>query len=300
MNEQRNEAAEMPLRDHASRATARRGWGRHARAVGALLAAVLLAAACDASTPPPASETPSINPNAGVVRIAAASSLETVLTAQKGAIEAANPGSRIAFSFGPSTSLAGQVATGGFDLFAADDLALAQTVVAGRHAAGPAQVFAVDPIVLVVPTANPGAITGPQDLARPGVRIAVGAADAPLAGFTTQVIAKLAAQSASPAAFTAAIAKNTTASPDDGAALVARVGAGQADAAFVYVSDVKDASKIAVIELPVPARVSARFAVVVIATAVDPAAAAGVARWLTTADGTRALAQYGFEAPGTP
>jgi len=202
--------------------------------------------------------------------------------------------------FGPSKALAGQVATGGFDLFAADDLALAQTVVAGRHAAGPAQVFAVDPIVLVVPTANPGGITGPQDLARPGIRIAAGAADASLAGFTTQVLANLASQSAAPAAFTTAVAANTTASTDDSPALVARVGAGQADAAFVYASDVKDASKIAVIALPAAARVSARFAVVVIATAVVVVAAAAVARSLTNADGTRALTQYGFGPPGAP
>ena len=271
------------------------------RIAALLVAAVLALCACDATAPAPtASETPSVNPNAGVVRVAAASSLATALGAQKAAIEAANPGTRVTLSFGPSQTLAAQVQSVGYDVFLSDDLVLAQTIVAGRHAAGPAQVFAVDPIVLIVPIANPGAITGPRDISRPGLRIAAGPADAPLAGFTKQVVANLAAESATPAAFTSAVAANTVSSTDDGPALVARVGAGQADAAFVYASDAKAVSSVAVLALPVPAQVKARFAVVVSATAVDPVAAAGVARWLTNADGARVLAQYGFEPAAVP
>jgi ABC-type molybdate transport system substrate-binding protein len=84
------------------------------RLAALLAAAVLLLSACDASAPAPvATESPSANPNAGVVRVAAASSLAAVLGTQKAAIEAANPGLRVALSFGPSQAFAAQAPSGG-------------------------------------------------------------------------------------------------------------------------------------------------------------------------------------------
>ena len=263
------------------------------------LAVALVAAGCDATTSSRASDAPSANPNAGAIRVAAASSLAIAFTALKGPFEAANPGSHLVLTFGPAQAQVDQVQIGGFDVFAADDLALTQTVVANRHAAGPAQVFAGDRIVLVVPAANPGRISGPHDLARPGVRIAGVVSGAPLAAYTGLVISALAAQAGYGAEFTAAIATNTASRDDDAKGALARVENGQADAAFVYASDATASAKVSVVPLPDQAKISARFAVVIIATAVDPIAAAALTRWLTTKDGRQALAQYGFDPPGT-
>lgn len=283
--------------------TRRAGLRGSGRRLAGLLLVMLIGgvAGCDAAGPVASAAvraSASVNPNAGAIRVAAATSLADAFNAMKGPFEAANPGMHVVFTFGAAPTLAGQVRVGGFDVFAADDLKIAQTVVTDRRAAGPAQAFAGDRIVLVVPAANPAKVSGARDLARPGVRIAAAAPDAPLSAAVAQVVAQLAPLAGYPADFTAAIASNSRVTQDDARAVLARVENGDADAAFVYASDAQATARVTVVALPDGARVIARFGVVVIATAVDPVAAAAFARWLTTT-GQKILADHGFEPPGT-
>jgi molybdate transport system substrate-binding protein len=82
---------------------------------------------------------------------------------------------------------------------------------------------------------------------------------------------------------------------------VAAVQQGKADAAFVYASDIHAAEGL--VQVPLTATLApkavTRFAVVVIAAAGDPVAAAAFARWLTNEAGQAALAPFGFDPPGS-
>jgi molybdate transport system substrate-binding protein len=271
------------------------------RGLVALAAAVALVAGCEGGTVAPSNDTPSANPNAGVVRVAAAFSLTDAFTAAKAPFEAANPGTRLVVTFGPSQALAGQVQAGGFDAFASEDLAGAQAVVASQHAAGPAQVFATDRIVLIVPSANAAGITAPADLARTGVRVATTAPDTPLAAATAALVTALETDAGAPAGYAAAVTANSTSVGNDPRALVTVVAGGKAEAAFAYASDVRNAT--GVTQIPVTTALAAkavtRMAIVVIAAAGDPEAAAAFARWLTTEGGRAALEPFGFDPPGS-
>lgn len=264
--------------------------------------ACVAAAACDGGTAvAPGTETPSGNPNAGVVRVAAAFSLTEAFTAARAPFEAANPGTRLVITFGPSQAFVGQVQAGGFDVFASEDLAGAQAVVAGQHAAGPAQVFATDRLVLIVPAADAAGVTAPVDLGRPGLRVVSTAPDTPLAVTTAALVSALETQAGAPAGYAGAVAANTTSVGNDPRAVVAAVAGGKADAAFAYASDMRATSGLREIPLTtaLASKAVTRLAVVVIAAAGDPEAAAAFARWLTNDAGRAALAPFGFDPPGS-
>src|SRR5450756_2873415 len=73
---------------------------------------------------------------------------------------------------------------------------------------------------------------------------------------------------------------------DNAAAVVAKVVLGEADAAFVYATDVRAAGA-AVSSIPLPDRVNvtAAYAAVIVRQAHDPAAAAAFVAWLAGPDG---------------
>ncbi len=267
---------------------------------GMALAAIVVAAiGCDTATPAASEDQPTVNVNAGVIRVAAAFPLDKGFAAAKAPFEAANPGTKLTVTLGPSQALRGQVQVGGFDVFAAEDLAGPQDVVAKQRAAGPAQVFATDQLVIVVPTANPAAIRGYGDLAKSGVRIAGATPTAPLTTLTSQATALLGGLTGAPTGYAAAVAAATKSVGDDPRAVVAAVAAGKADAAFAYATDAREVAGVTVVPLPdqVAAASIARLAVVVIAAAVDPVAASAFSRWLTTAPGRAALTPFGFGTP---
>ena len=274
-----------------------------ARSRVAVLAAVAVAvavAACGSgSATPAASGTPtgSAGGITATIRVGAAPSLAVAFGEMTAPFEAANPGLHLVVTAGPSQTLVTQVQAGGFDAFAADDLAVAQTVVSNRHAAGPAQVFATDPLVLIVPGANPARIASAADLARPGVRIAAPVAAAPLATATTAEIAALAGQPGFGAGYDAAVVANTTAAGDDPRDPLTKIQKGDADAAFVYATDALGVAGTSAIALPTAGLVTPKFAVVVLATSTNPEAAGAFARWLTTSGGQAILTKYGFGLP---
>jgi molybdate transport system substrate-binding protein len=262
--------------------------------------ALLLVAACDsgaAPTPLP-TDTPSANPNAGVIRVAASSSLTEVLKDAVPAFESANPGNRVELTFGASPTVAKQAENGGFDVWAGDDQALAQSIVSGQHAAGPAQAFASDRVVLVVP-ATGAVVTTPADLAKKGIRIAGAAPDTGLATATGEVIDKLAATAASPSTYASAVKANMVSTDEDARDVVGRVANGQADAAFAYASDAKVNPKVKVIPLPDAATVRSKFAAVVMATAGDTIAGSDFTTWLATKSSPQ-LTDRGFDPPSAP
>jgi molybdate transport system substrate-binding protein len=266
-----------------------------------LLAAAVLLGACDSATVPATSDaaSPAARANAGTVRIAAATSLTDALTAMKVPFETANPSVHLSFVFGASATLATQVDDGAADILLVDDIRVAETVVANKKAAGPAAAIASDPIVLIVPTANPGGVKSPLDLRRPGVRIVTTGSTTPLAAYASQVATNLSRQVGYTADFGAAVAGNTRAGGDDAKALVGIVESGGADAAFVYANDAAQTLKVVTVGIPDAAQVRATFAVVVLARALDPVGAAAFANWLVSRDGQAILAQAGFGPPGS-
>ena len=94
-------------------------------------------------------------------------------------------------------------------------------------------VFAANELVLAVPA--DGTVTSLDDLAKPGVTIAMGAESVPVGSYTRKVLDGL------PAEQRKAILANVRSNEPDVAGVVGKVAQGAVDAGFVYVTDVEAA-----------------------------------------------------------
>lgn len=237
-------------------------------------------------------------PVAADLAVAAASSLRDAVTALAGSYAADHPGVTFTIATDSSATIRAQIEQGApVDVFLSADTRNPQALVADGRVEGIPITFAANTLALVVPTDNPAGINGPADLALPGVRL-VGAADSvPIAAYTTRVIEALAASTADPAGFVAAVAANVVSRELNAAAVLARIELGDADAAFVYATDLASGAKVATIPVPVSANVRVEYAGVVVKGGSNTAAAGAFLAWVAGDGGRAVLSSFGFLAP---
>jgi molybdate transport system substrate-binding protein len=212
--------------------------------------------------------------------VSAASSLRTPFTQYAKGYD----GGDVRLAFGGSDQLAAQIRAGARpDVFAA----ASEELPAALHREGLVEKpvrFARNRLVVAVP-ARGQRVRKLGDLAKPGVRIAVGARSVPVGAYARRALGLL------PRAQAAAIERNLATEEPDVAAVVARVRTGIVDAGFAYATDVRRLSELRAVELP--ARVEAAYAVAVVRGAGDEARR--FVRGLLAGDGRDALTEAGFE-----
>jgi molybdate transport system substrate-binding protein len=246
-------------------------------AVALALALALTISACGASA----------NSSPGSLTVSAASSLKKPLSAYADQFSPA----RVRLSFAGSDQLAAQIRQGVKpDVFAAANTKLPDALFAAGLVDKPV-VFAGNRLVIAVPAGAHG-IASLDDLATPGVKLAIGSASVPVGDYTRKVIGGLGAARAK------AILANVRSSEPDVAGVVGKLSQGAVDAGFVYVTDV-NASKGALraIELPASLRPSVKYGVAIVKGAKNPGAARKFVDGLLHGDGARRLRAAGFEAP---
>jgi molybdate transport system substrate-binding protein len=132
-------------------------------------------------------------------------------------------------------------------------------------------VFATNTVVLIVPKRNPAGIHSVYDIAKPGVKLVVGDPSVPIGSYTQKALAALKLN-----------VKPVSQEPDV-KDVVAKVALGEADAGFVYSSDVKPVQgKVLVFRIPAFANPTAVYEIAIVkATRYRDAAAAFVQRVLS-------------------
>lgn len=262
------------------------------RAVVTSLVSVSLAvvAACtpslaDRSSPRPATE----------LTVFAAASLTVPLEAVKATYESRHLGVRLTVAFDSSAALRTQIEQGApADLFLSADLSNAQVLVDARWTTGPVTPFAGNRLAIVVPTANPGSIERPVDLARPGLRIVAAGEKVPISLYATELIERLGALPGYPAGFAAAYEGNIVSREDSVRSVVTKVELGEGDAGVVYETDALASAGVRAIEIPPEAVVTATYGGVVMAASSDIDAAAAFLGWLVGPEGQATLSGFGF------
>jgi molybdate transport system substrate-binding protein len=221
------------------------------------------------------------------LRVSAAASLKQAFTSYGEAFDAA----RAQFSFAGSDELAAQIRAGARpDVFAAANAKLPDALYADGLVEKPVA-FARNRLVLAVP-ADGAKVNGLDDLARPGVAIAMGAPSVPVGSYTRKVIDGL------PAAQRRAILANVRSNEPDVGGVVGKVAQGAADAGFVYVTDVKAAGgRLRTIELPASLSPEVVYEAAVVKGTDHPEQARSFLRGLRSGGGREALRQAGFEGP---
>jgi molybdate transport system substrate-binding protein len=193
------------------------------------------------------------------------------------------------FQFGGSDQLAFQIRQGApADVFAGASPKYPNELHALGLCSKP-RVFATNTLVLIVPRANPAHIHSVRDLRRRGIKLVVGAKGVPIGDYTRTLLAKLRLRSA---------LSNVVSNETDVKLVVAKVALGEADAGFVYRTDVKPARKhLSQIALPAAAQPTVKYELCIPTKGRHPQLASRFVRELLSKRGRAALKAAGFGLP---
>jgi molybdate transport system substrate-binding protein len=270
----------------------RRRWRPVLLAV-AVPGALLVGCGAGPATPPDAPGAEQDGPDGagaeldGELVVFAAASLTDVVDELADRFTAAHPRVAVVTNLAGSQTLAAQLLAGApADVFAAADDAAVQRVVDEGLAHAPA-VFAENRLAIVVEPGNPLGIDGLSDLARDDVLLVLPAEQAAAGRYAEEVLDR-AGVGARPASF-----------ESDVRAAVNRVAMGEADASVVFHSDVVGAGdRVSGVAIPAAQNVTARYPVVVLDDAPNPAAATAFAALLRSDEARAVLEAAGFGVPG--
>jgi len=193
-------------------------------------------------------------------------------------------------SYGGSNQLAQQARQGyPFDVFLSASPVYTRALFAEGLVRRPIP-FATNTLVLIVPRGNPARITSVVDLARrPKLRLVVAGPKVPIGLYTREVLKRLALLR---------VLRKTVSLEPDVKGIVAKVALGEADAGFVYATDVRPvAGKVRVISIPPRAQPSVVYEAAIAAKPENLAAAQSFVIELLGSDGRKALRAAGFGLP---
>ncbi|HEY7198428.1 MAG TPA: molybdate ABC transporter substrate-binding protein [Gaiellaceae bacterium] len=151
------------------------------------------------------------------------------------------------------------------------------------------QIFATNKLVLIVPKDNPADIHSVADLNKDGVKLVVGAEGVPVGDYTRKVLENMGQTS---------VLDNVVSNEDDVKAVVAKVAQGEADAGFVYVTDVKPAgADVTSITLPEDAQATVEYPIAAVKGAKNAEGAKDFVDLVLSDTGRNALEDAGFGVP---
>ena len=194
------------------------------------------------------------------------------------------------YSFGGSNQLAQQVRQGApFDVFLSASPQYTQQLFREGLVRRPVA-FATNSLVLVVPRSNPQRIRTVQDLARrPKLRLVVAGPAVPIGLYTREVLKRLGLLR---------VLRKTVSLEPDVKGIVGKVALGEADAGFVYRTDVRPvASKVRAIPLPARSQPTVVYEAAVAARPQSLEAAQAFMIELLGPSGRRQLRRAGFGDP---
>jgi molybdate transport system substrate-binding protein len=255
-------------------------------AVAVVATAGLALAGCSSTSSSGSPTSPSPAASSTTLTVFAAASLTGSFTTLGKQFEAAHPGTKVVFSFGPSSGLATQITSGApADVFASASPKNMQAVVDAKAAPAPTN-FAKNTMEIAVPPANPAKITKLADLASSKVKVVLCAAEVPC-GATALAV------------FSNAELKVTPVSNEvDVKSTLSKVELGEADAGVVYVTDVLAAGdKVKGIEIPADVNASTEYPIAALSASRNATLAQDFVEYVLSADGSTALKAAGFEQP---
>ncbi|MDP9984314.1 molybdate transport system substrate-binding protein [Pseudarthrobacter oxydans] len=221
------------------------------------------------------------------VTVFAAASLKAPFTALAEQFEAAHPGTTVTLSFAGSSDLATQISQGApADVFASADANTMARLSGAGLVEGPPRDFASNVLTIAVPPGNPASIASFADLARPGVRTVICAAQVPC-GAAAKAVGQGAGVTLKPVSEESSVTD-----------VLGKVASGEADAGLVYVTDVL-AARDKVQEVPFPGAEQAvnTYPIAAVRTAKHKEHAAAFIEAVLGPDGQQFLRGAGFGTP---
>ena len=273
---------------------------KHARSLRALFAlfalfilATLPLVACGGSadgtsiTPTPSSVT---------LNVFAAASLTESFNEIATAYQKAYPNVTIKYNFGGSQLLEQQMANGApADVFAsADATNMKKASDAGLVTSS--QIFVKNRLVVIIPVSNPGKINSLKDLANKGVKIDIEAPAVPAGKYSLQVLDNMSKSPDYGSSYAGMVKENFVSQEDNVKAVVQKVQLDEADAGFVYTTDVTAsvASKLTILPIPDTFNVIAEYPIAVTKSSAHSTDAQAFVQYILSSAGQAILAKYKF------
>ncbi|MDT7560368.1 MAG: molybdate transport system substrate-binding protein, partial [Pseudonocardiales bacterium] len=170
-------------------------------------------------------------PGAATLTVSAAASLTDVFNQLGKTFESQNPGSTVRFNYGGSSDLAQQIVNGApADVFAAANTSTMATVSKAGLVSGDPSVFVTNVLQIAVAPGDPKGIHTFADLTKPDLKVVVCAPQVPCGSAAVQV------EKAT------GVALKPVSQEADVRSALSKVSTGDADAALVYVTDVKSSN----------------------------------------------------------
>lgn len=244
------------------------------------------ASSASASSPAAPASASSSAALSGSITVFAAASLKEAFTTIGKQFEAANPGVKVTFSFGASSTLATQITDGApADVFASASPKNMDQVVTAGDASNPVN-FVKNVMEVAVPPSNPANVTSVSDLAKSSVKVALCQPQVPCGTVAAKVFAN--------AKMTV---KPVTLQPDVKSVLT-QVELGNVDAGMVYVTDVHAAAaKVKGITIPDSVNASTEYPIAAISKSNNLAAAQAFVAYVLSAAGQSVLTADEFQKP---
>lgn len=262
---------------------------RRLTVVAAGLAACAVAGCGSAATTHPAASGGSRSigvSTSGAITVFAAASLQGSFTQLGRQFEALHPGSKVTFSFGPSSGLATQIVNGApADVFASAAVQNMNQVVSAGKAAG-ASDFAKNKMEIAVPPSNPGHVSSVHSLTKHSVKVAVCQPQVPCGVVAKKVFSN------------AGVSVIPVTQETDVKSVLTKVELGDVDAGMVYVTDVKAAgSKVKGVTIPDSQNATTTYPIATISKSSHAATARAFVNYVLSPSGEKVLAADGFEKP---
>ncbi|HET9728655.1 MAG TPA: molybdate ABC transporter substrate-binding protein [Acidimicrobiia bacterium] len=249
----------------------------------AVVCAAVVLAACGSSSKSPARGTLS-----GTLLVSAAASLNKAFTQIGKDFEVAHPGTTVRFNFDASSALVTQITSGApADVFASADATNMDKLSTAKLLRGAPQNFARNQLEIATKPSNPKHIKGLTDLASVGV-IALCAEEVPCGKYAAQVLdqAKV------------SIPESSITRGQNATTTLGMVSQGDANAAIVYVTDVKGAGNaVAGIGIPANENAIATYPIAALKDASNTALAQAFVDYVLSTAGQHTLQSFAFMAP---
>jgi molybdate transport system substrate-binding protein len=227
--------------------------------------------------------------------VLAASSLTDAFGELEGTFEEQNPDTDVVTSFAGSSELLAQIEQGApADVFASADEAKMETAVDEDLVSEP-RTFARNRPVVIVPRDNPAGIGELRDLATPGTGLVLAQDGVPITEYAKEVLTNAGAEYGED--FEQRVLDNIVSREANVRASANRVALGEADATFVYVTDVTPdiQDQVEVIEIPQDLNVTATYPIATVTESQNRDLAQEWVDLVLSDEGQEVLEKYGFE-----
>jgi molybdate transport system substrate-binding protein len=242
----------------------------------------------------PASSAQSIS---GSITVFAAASLTDAFGQIATDFKAANPGASIEFNFAGSPALVTQIEQGASaDLLATADQTNMDSALEKSLVQDAGKPFVSNRLVIIVPKSNPGGISTPADLAKPGLKLVLAQKEVPVGNYARQSLDKFAADATYGDDFSDKVLANLVSEEPNVKAVVTKIQLGEADAGITYVTDVTVgvANDISRVPIPDAFNIIATYPIAVTREAGAPEVAAAFINFILSDAGQATLEEYGF------